>query len=181
MCSIEDTSCCTIAYASPARMSRDERDIKEILKCFTSGFLANPFSVSSCEKDDHPSPLINLATGVVLPEDAATRLLNALTLGKEQVQKFVEKRLNTNEINFWEPLPKLSINTFHMTEKKVALKRANEQTVSIAGYRLLFGSLHVAARNRDIDLSHELSAVPFSLAHCDGNMRKTNKSVLLGT
>jgi hypothetical protein len=71
-----------------------------------------------------------------------------------------------------------------MTTKKVSLKRVNEQTVSIAGDRLLFGRLLVAARNRDIDmkelLSYELSAVPYSLAHSDGNMRKTSKSVLLG-
>ena len=29
-------------------------------------------------------------------------------------------------------------------------------------------------------LSYELSAVPYSLSHSDGNMRKTSKSVLLG-
>ena len=42
----------------------------------------------------------------------------------------------------------------------------------------------MAARNRDINmkelLSYELSAVPYSLAHNDGIMRKTSKSVLLG-
>ena len=181
MCSIEDTSCSTVADARPGRILKDERDVDEIQKCFKSGLLANPFAVNSCEKDDHPSPLINLATGVILPEDATTRLLNAAKLGKEQLQDFVEKRLNTNEINFWEPLHKLNISTFRMTTKKVSLKRANEQTVSIAGDRLLFGRLLVAARNRDIDmkelLSYELSAVP---AHSDGNMRKTSKSVLLG-
>ena len=55
--------------------------------------------------------------------------------------------------------------------------------VSVKGDRELSGRLLVAAKGRDIDLkrvlSYELSPVPLSLAHLNGTLRKTPKSVLL--
>jgi hypothetical protein len=63
------------------------------------------------------------------------------------------------------------------------VKTADEKVFTVSADRDHFGRLVIAARPRDIDLkevlSYELSTVPFSLAHPDGSLRKTNKSVLL--
>ena len=40
------------------------------------------------------TPLVNLVSGVVLPEQTATRLIIAVDIGQEQADLFVEERLN---------------------------------------------------------------------------------------
>lgn len=63
------------------------------------------------------------------------------------------------------------------------MKTADAKVLTVCADRDLFGGLVIAARSRDIDLrdvlSYELTTVPFSLAHPDGSLSKTNKSVLL--
>ena len=47
--------------------------------------------------DGDTAPLINLATGVVMPSDDAAKLLKSYESGKSQMTASVEHRLNTNE------------------------------------------------------------------------------------
>ena len=65
--------------------------------------------------------------------------------------------------------------------KKTNVK-ANDRVITVSADRDLFGRLLIAANTREINLkkvlSYELSAVPFALAHQDGSIRKTIKSVL---
>ena len=67
--------------------------------------------------------------------------------------------------------------------KRTKVKAVKEKIISISADRNLFGRLVIAAKSRDINLreviSYELSAVPFSIAHMDGTLRKTTKSDLL--
>ena len=85
---------------------------------------------------------------------------------------FIEKRLNTNQTSFWDPIPQLKVKTFEVTTKKFQFKAANDKVVTVGADRDLFGRLLIAANVMQINLKevlcHELSPIPFSLAHHDG-------------
>ena len=97
---------------------------------------------------------------------------------------FVSKRMNTNEAGFWEPMGKMNIKTFASLSKKAKVTPVDEKLVTVSADRNLFGRLLIASRSRDIDLrevlKYELDSVPCALAHPDGSLRKTTKSVFLG-
>lgn len=118
-----------------------------------------------------------------MPPDSAACLLKSYELGTAQMEKFVEQRLNTNEVKFWDALPNLKIKTYATMIQKKKVKTTDEKLVTVSADRDLFGRLMIAAKAKDIRmkevLTYELSAVPFSLAHSDGSLRKTDKSVLL--
>ncbi|CAH3141995.1 unnamed protein product, partial [Porites evermanni] len=163
--------------SQPKRVQRDEEDVKKLIACFSSNLMTNPFE---CDADNQ---LLNIATGVVLPPESAQRLLESTEIGKKNMEAFIQDRLNTNKVSFWEPLKQLKIKTFASTKKKITLKSTNEKVISIDADRNLFGRLLIVANSREVNLrdvlAYELSPVPLSLAHCDGSLRKTTKSVLM--
>lgn len=132
-------------------------------------------------KQDSDS-LLNFATGVVLPADLAENLVNSTDKGREQMNTFIEERLNSNEVGLWNPIPNLKVKTFNTTNKKIHVKASNEKIITVNADRDLFGRLLIAANVRQINLKevlcYELSPIPFALAHQDGSLRKTNKSTL---
>ena len=95
----------------------------------------------------------------------------------------MEKRLNTDETSFWDPVMSLKIKTFHTTTKKTSVKSTNEKFTTVSADRDLFCRLLIAVNARQINLrevlSYELLTVPFALSHQDGTLRKTTKSVVL--
>ena len=107
----------------------------------------------------------------MLPSSIAEKLLAGTDKGREQMNKFVEKRLNTDETSFWDPVTSLKIKTFSTTTKKTSAKSSNEKLISVSADRDLFGRLLIAANGRQINLrdvlSFELSTVPFALSHQD--------------
>ena len=64
--------------------------------------MSNPFTQET-------ESLVNFATGVVLPVDIADGLASSTKKGREQVNTFAEKRLNTDQISFGDPIPKLKV------------------------------------------------------------------------
>jgi len=66
--------------------------------------------------------------------------------------------------------------------KKVNAMAADEKLITVNADRDLFGRLFITANARCVNLmdvlSYELSPVPCALAHQDGSLRKTTKSVL---
>ena len=162
------------------RIKLDEEDIGKLLAVFESEMMTNPFVVGTTEK---PLPLINFATGVVAPEDISCRLVNEKAIGTTQMKPFVDQRINTNQLHFWDPIKKVNIRTFSTMVKKKQLKTADEKVITVSADQDLFGRLIVAATARDIDLksvfTFELSSVPFSLFHANATLRKTCKSNLL--
>ena len=129
-------------------------------------------------------PLMSLATGVVMPEEISEQLIDAQCLGAARMKLFVSKRINTNEVGFWEPMEKMNIKTFASLSKKAKVKSVDEKLVTASVDRNLFGPLLIASRSREINLrevlKYELDPVPCALAHPDGSIRKTTKSVFLG-
>lgn len=169
--------------AGAARMKRDQKDIDRLVSSFSSGLLTNPFDIPDDRDRSEKLSLLNIATGVVLPEQASDRLLDATELGKHSMEDSISTRINSNEVNFWDPLPKLKINTFSSAAKKMEVKATNDKIITLTTDQELFGRLLVVAKQRDIDLrevlSYELSAVPVAIAHGDRSLRKTTKSTLM--
>lgn len=97
---------------------------------------------------DDTGELVNFATGVVLPSSIAEKLLASTDKGREQMKTSVEKRLNTDETSFWDPVTSLKIKTFSTTTKKTSIKSTNEKLVSVSTDRDLFGRLLIAANAR---------------------------------
>ena len=99
------------------------------------------------------------------------------------MEDFISTRINTNEVNFWDTLPKLKMNTFSSTAKKMEVKATNDKIITLTTDQELFGRLLVVAKQRDIDLqkalSYELSAVPVAIAYGDRSLRKSTKSSLM--
>ena len=60
---------------------------------------------------------------------------------------FVERRLNTNEVKFWEPLPHLKIETFASLSKKKKIRTVDEKILTVNADRDLFGRLLIAANS----------------------------------
>ena len=79
--------------------------------------------------------------------------------------------------------PKLRLKTFASGEKELKVRHKNETVTTLEGLQNLFSRLITVSTTRKIDLksvlSYELSAVPLSLFHVTGEMRKTAKSKLL--
>ena len=160
--------------AAPRRVRRDEEDVKKMISCFSSGLMTNPFNLDS-------DALLNIATGVVLPEDVAQTLVHSTEKGRQQMKAFVEQRINSNAVGFWEPIPNMKIKTFSSANKKIHVK-SSDKLVTVNADRDLFGRLLIVSNTRQISLkdvlSFELSPVPYSLANADGSLRKGTKSVL---
>ena len=145
------------------------------VKCFTSGLMPNPLS-------EDTEPLVSFATGIVLPSDVADGLVRSMEKGREQMTTFVQKHINTNIVNFWDPVPSLQVKTFSSMTNKVNVKAADDKLITVNADRDLFGRLLIAANAQRISLmevlSYELPPVPYSLSYQDGSLRKITKSVL---
>ena len=68
-------------------MARDETDVQKLVEFFCSGLLSNPFHIPDDICDESKPipltmPLSSLASGVVLPDAGADRLIGARELGR---------------------------------------------------------------------------------------------------
>lgn len=95
---------------------------------------------------------------------------------------FLDQRLNTNAVSFWEPIPNMKVKTFSSMTKKVKVKAADEKIVTVSADRDLFGRLLIVANACQINLmevmTYELSPNPCALTHHDGTLRKNSKCQL---
>ena len=141
--------------------------------------------MEQCDTNDtEDMPLLNIATGSVAPQEIADDLQKAKEIGKNQFEKFVEKRINSNEEDFYKAVTRNDLKTFASLEKNSkAMSKSKQKLLNVNVVRQLFGRLLVISKDRDVDVeelfSYELSSVPLSLFNFDGSMVKCNKSKLL--
>ena len=152
------------------RIRRDEKDVHTIWDLFQTVW-KNPF------EDDE---LCNLATAVEASPAVREDLLRAYHKGIEAYNTFVEERLIKRDKGFEARIPKMNLKTFDDMNKKVV--KVGDKEVELKVDRNLFAKMAVIAQHRKLDtrevLSHELGPFPWSLATCDGMLRKTNKAIL---
>lgn len=156
-----------------SRIKTDEKAIKSLVDLMETNW-TNPFSVDSCE-------MINLSTGASAPHDIENDLLQAHAAGQKHYNEFKCVRLEKGDVEFFSRLPKLKLKTFENMRKKITKTSSNKEIV-LRSDNKLFGHMLLVARSRQLDmkdvLQHPLGPLPWSLANCDGTIKKTNKAAL---
>ena len=61
--------------------------------------MSNPFDLSEASRED-PVQLRNIATGLIMPHDAAEQLVDCFSAGAEEAKKFRRQRMNSDEVSF---------------------------------------------------------------------------------
>ena len=153
------------------RIRRDENDVQLITNLF-SNVWRNPFE---------DGKLCNISTGICASNEVEEDLLLAHQKGLSAYSDFLVQRLSASRVkSFFDTIPKLKLKTFgSMNTKRV---HAKGKDVELKIDRDLFGKMAIIAQNRQLDMKEvmkfELGPFPWSLATCDGMLRKTNKASL---
>ena len=109
-------------------------------------------------------------------------LLTTETKGNAAFVSFVEKRLKSNEIGSYAPLPKSNLQTFGNLVKPRTVK-STATAVVVKADRGVFARMVVIAQHRQMNmqevLTYPLGPLPWYLATADGTPTKTAKSALL--
>lgn len=124
MCSLGESKKAKHKEIGGCRHSRDEEDIRKIVTTLTM-VMTEPFHFE--DDDNELIPLVNLATGVVMPDSDASCLVNSPKEGGQHMKKFVSERLDTNTVRFWEPLPCPKLKTFKSLSKKKEIEAPDEK------------------------------------------------------
>ena len=157
--------------AGKSRMKRDEEDVSKVMEVVSNW--TDPFEPSE--------ELASLSSGCVVTETIKLDLLAAKDKGTVALTAFVEDRLLSDSVGFFDPLSKLKLGTFRDLQKKTTVSKEGK-TVILRTDRNLFARLLVIGQSRQMDLRqllvHELGPLPWSLALFDGALVKTDKAAL---
>ena len=170
--------------SSPSRIRRDSSDEQKIMELFHQ----SKVFASILEGVVPLDILHNIVTKDVATEEIQKSLLNASTLGRENVTAFVKERLvlvagegfQTKKLR--DPLHKNNALTF--SSLYIAGKEEKDKSMSNAKAErnILQRIITAFDAGRQIDLktilSHELLNVPVSLTDNNGFLRSGNKSIL---
>ena len=86
MCTIQDDERAgTHKEAGKARLQRDESEVQRLMVTFKSGLATDPFDTDASKEGDC-QPLINIISGVALPQPMAPRLVTSRKIGQEQLK-----------------------------------------------------------------------------------------------
>ena len=101
--------------------------------------------------------------------------------GDQAYAAFQANRLEKQCQQFYDRLPKLQLKKFSTIKKQQKIKASNKETILKADNRL-FGQMILVASTRNLNmqqvLQYPLGPLPWSLANCDGTMKKNPKAVL---
>ena len=121
-------------------------------------------------------------------DDISKCLLSIEDRGKKLHSEFNARLLVTGNDNpgknFWDPIKMQEWKDFSNNFKKTKAKSSRGKTIEVAVQRDILGFLFAKPQelNLSVDmeeaLKYPLSLIPLSIAHADGEKRKTNKSAL---
>ena len=156
-----------------ARMREGEVRVEKVMSA-VSGFI-NPF--------DTVEDLVCLSSGVKLPDDVATALVQLESKGKQLFDDFTQKRLVAKTVDFNDSIKRNNVKTFAYLSQTTTVTSSAKKSFTIKAQRDIFGQLLVKAQDNKIDLfkvmSYQLSPVPYSLATGGGFFMTTNKATLM--
>lgn len=157
----------------PSEIRKGESSVKKAISAVKS-FL-NPFDV------DDKTGLYVLSSGARVPADVEKDVLNAITVGKEQKEKFISERLE-KKAGFFDPIRNLKLKTMAVTNKTVKLKTSERKLVEykqqgdIAFQLMVKAQLSGGQLNLREIMKFSLTPVPYSLGTSDNFFAKTDKS-----
>lgn len=132
----------------------------------------------------HRESLINISSGIQASEAVQKDIIEAKAIGESCCVAFITKRLKSTEVSFYDPIKRLSLETFASLKVKKSIKLKGKN-VTLSAERNIFGRLHAIAKDRDglslqQVLTYSLSPIPWCFGLPDGGLVKTVKSKLLG-
>ena len=149
---------------SQKRTENDRKCITQIVTYISER--GNPF-------DSKDQMLKNLATGSAFDEDTASFYMNCISYGKENYQKFWDRRLSQKSVKLFDTITK--------TRSNASKGGKRHRTPDVKKETIDFLRTVDYARLRQFDvadlLEYEVSSTSFYLTK-DGNLRKSQKSEL---
>ena len=91
-----------------SRISRDENDVNKVIQVIKGW--CNPF--------EDVSEFACLSSGLTVDDDIVQGLLGAKDIGETAARDFINKSIVTNEVGFYEALPKKRLKTFESARMK---------------------------------------------------------------
>jgi len=137
-----------------SRMNFDQECVhkaNEVLKSW-----GNPF--------EFRETLIHLCSGVEASPEVTRDIVNAESVGLEEMTRFWNDRFKSSDKSFYAPLKKNKLKTFKTMAVKLIVN-SKERSATIAAERSLFGRLLILAKSRenltlDVVLGYSLSPIP---------------------
>ena len=127
--------------------------------------------------------LVSLVSGIVASPEIQQDQLSAADFGEKSLQKFFADRISSKDVDFFAPIKASKLKTFDKSTHGRQKTKQHLKTASITHDKSIYARLLVIGRSRDIDLKsvlcYPINPVPLPLATADGEICKTNKSVLL--
>ena len=161
----------------PSQILRSEELVSKVQAVLETEYI-NPFGYDIVE-----SQLLNLSSGMPVPDDAADIILKSLETGKTLSEDFKRERLYSQHIKFHNPIKRNNYASF--SKNKITVTKDNKaKTIEVN--RNIIGNLlsFTVKTGRVIDfekaLQYPLSSIPLSISHPDGSRRETAKSKLKG-
>jgi len=161
---------------SLAVWTRQEDNIAQLKSVLRSSI--NPMKY---EEED----LTNIITRVMMPAEVQKDVCNQDDIGQQKYRKFVEERINTNELSIWARMQKVNLKTWKCARKSVKHRLA-DQVVELKDDRSLFAHMLIVAHSRpEINLKdsvgdHEFTSVPGALFSVTGELLPcTDKSKVM--
>ena len=126
--------------------------------------------------------MVNISSGIQAKNDVQIDLIQAEIKGTNAFTSFVNDRIKTTTVPFYDGIKRLNLRTFKSQHIKKTIKG---KLTSITVERSMFGRLLILSQRRETIpletlLSYSLSPIPWSLGLPDGGLVKTQKSKLLG-
>jgi len=151
----------TQAELTPSRISRDNKDLGNLLKTI-EGF-ANPFNLES-------ESLVNIQTGKAATNEITDSLLSVEEKGREKHDAFVSECAD-DAARFEKAITRNRLKTF---ADQSAKNRSNPIVQELRCTRDLFGRIAIIAAKRQVDfeylLTYPLTPVPLTMCRTDGTL-----------
>jgi len=154
--------------------TRDKEDVGRIQE-YLSMQCQDPFNVAEVQ-----AVLLNITTGKIASAQVEEALRDILEEENTALERFIMERLDEGwSKSFWDIMPWLSVMTFSSMRKGLSNDKSRKVIIDT---EVLFHHLLSVSKQRDVDLKtvlkYELAAMPLSLFHDDGTMKKCAKSEL---
>ena len=132
------------------------------------------------EELEKPARLINMATGVVAPDEVTKELLTGKELGRTALKDYVEHYLQDQDILMIKPTKRLNLKAFATMERSSA-KGKNKPKPFPNQTGNYSAASHLKSRSVDLKelFTYKLSSIPQATANSDGSLSKTNKAQTL--
>ena len=160
------------------KSGKSEKIVQELLRTFSR--VANLFTFDRTSDVNNKYPLMTICCSVVMRNEDAEQLLQASSIGEQEIGKAVSKKFNSTT-TFSARIKKVMLPTF-VPLASIALQPIVEIKMHLYD-RKAFQRLAVIEMSRTVDLgdilTYELGPATLSLAKPNGNMNKTAKNKLM--